>query len=83
MHPSLLAYREGLSPSVEDASMALLLAITILTLVAYNNLNDPILQACVISLVFITLIFIGHIIALIARDYLNHFVYILTINSKF
>jgi hypothetical protein len=63
--------------------MALLLTITVFALVAYNNLDNPILEGLILAAIFIILIFIGHLIALIARDYINHFMYLLTIDSKF
>jgi hypothetical protein len=58
--------------------VALLLAVSIVALVAYNNLDDMVLSICINVIVFVTLIFIGHVIALLARDYSDHFAYILS-----
>jgi hypothetical protein len=63
-------------------SVALLLAILTIALVAYNNLDNMVLSTCTVILVFATLIFIGCVIALLARDYTDHIVYILTLDSK-
>jgi hypothetical protein len=67
---------------VEVACVALLLAASITALVAYNNLDDIVLSICINVILFVTLIFIGCILALLARDYSDHFTYILSNDSS-
>jgi hypothetical protein len=62
--------------------VALLLALSTIALVAYDHLDNAILSTCINIIVFVTLIFIGHIIALLARDYTDHFVYLITPDFK-